>query len=310
LLLRRSDGGGRGSSLDPERRSWDNRGTVAPALRVVFAGVLFATGGALIKGCEFPSLQRAALRGAIAALTLFALLPEARRLPSWRVWALVPAYFAATSLFVIANALTTAANAIFLQSTAPLWIVLLGPWLLGERSTPRDKLTLLGIAGGMTLCFLAPPTVAATAPDQPLGDWIALASGVGYAALLLGMRWLTRGGGGAASQIAAWGNLCNVPICFALMPLVGQTPDLGTTSDWLVILVLGVFQVGCAYALLARAIPFVPAVQVSLLLMIEPALNPLIALAVHGERPHWLVWLGGTLIVGAVALRSFRRTPS
>ncbi|MFM1872568.1 MAG: hypothetical protein RL398_1990 [Planctomycetota bacterium] len=271
------------------------------------AGILFATGGALIKSCEYPSLQRAALRGAVAAVTLFLLLPEARRLPPMRVWALLPAYFAATSLFVVANTLTTAANAIFLQSTAPLWIVMLGPWLLGERAAPRDRGALVAIALGMVCCFVAPRTVAATAPDQPLGDWIALASGVGYAALLLGMRWLSRTGG-HPGQIAAWGNLCNAPICFALMPVVGQSATVGGPSDWLVVAVLGVVQVGCAYALLARAMPHVPAVQVSLLLMIEPALNPAITMAVHGERPHWLVWCGGALIVGAVAARSLRRS--
>lgn len=280
---------------------------MAPTFRVLLAGALFATGGALIKSCDFPSLQRAGMRAAIAAVTLFVLLPEARRWPTWRILSLVPAYFAATCLFVVANTLTTAASAIFLQSTAPLWIVLASPLLLRERPSRRDLVTLLGVAGGMSLCFFAPTAAQATAPEPRLGDWIALASGIGYAGLLLGMRWLGRGGGDEACAAVAWGNLCTMPIAFALLPIVGQTPMLGTVGDWSAVLVLGVFQVGVAYAILVRSMAHVSAVQASLLLMIEPALNPLLAFVAHDERPHWLVWCGGGMIIGVVALRSVRR---
>jgi len=274
--------------------------------RVLLAGALFATGGVLIKSCDFPSLQRAGLRAAVAAITLFVLLPAARRWPTWRMLVLVPAYFGATCLFVVANTLTTAADAIFLQSTAPLWLVLLGPLLLRELPTRRDLVTLVGIAAGMLLCFLAPATAQATAPDPQLGGAIALASGICYALLLLGLRWLghtptdaslpPRDDGPAA---IAWGNACTFPIAFALMPVTGQTAIPGNTQDWLVIALLGSCQVGLAYALLARALPQVPAMQASLLLMIEPALNPLLTFLGHGELPHGLVFAGGALILGA-----------
>ncbi|MEZ6036160.1 MAG: DMT family transporter [Planctomycetota bacterium] len=278
-----------------------------PALRVLLAGALFATGGALIKACEFPSLQRAGLRALFAAMTLFAVLPSCRRWPDRRMLRLLPAYFGATCLFVVANTLTTAASAIFLQSTAPLWLLLFGPLLLHERPSRRDMLTLLGVAAGMTLCFVAPSEAAATAPDPALGDWIALASGVSYALLLLGLRWLGRATPGQNAAAIAWGNVFTFPVAFALMPLVGQTPIVGGTQDWLVIALLGSCQVGAAYALLAGALAEVPAVRASLLLMIEPALNPLIAYFAHGERPHLLTLLGGATIVGAVAIGSLLR---
>ena len=102
-------------------------------MRILIAGALFATGGALIKSCDFPSLQRAGLRAAFAAMTIFWLLPAARHWPSTRVLRIAPAYFTATCCFVVANTLTTAANAIFLQSTAPLWLVVLGPLLVCRR---------------------------------------------------------------------------------------------------------------------------------------------------------------------------------
>lgn len=273
---------------------------VRPQTRILLAGALFATGGALIKSCDFPSLQRAGLRALIAALAVFAMLPEARRWPNARILRLVPAYFGATCLFVVANTLTTAANAIFLQSTAPLWIILLGPLLLHERPRRSDLLVLACIAVGMTLFFVAPTAAVATAPEPRLGDVIAIASGVSYALLLLGMRWLGKAGDGEACAAIAWGNALTFPLAFAMMPAVGQTPVLGGFQDWLVIAVLGTFQVGLAYALLVRSMPHVPAVQASLLLMIEPSLSPLIAWLAHGEVPHPLASVGGVLILGAV----------
>ena len=282
-------------------------GTAAANLRVLIAGALFATGGALIKSCEMPSLQRAGLRALFAAVTIFALMPQTRRLPGRRVLWVLPAYFMATVLFVVANSLTTAANTIFLQSTAPLWVLVLGPLLLGERAGRRDLIVFVGIAAGMTLCFVAPSEALATAPDPRAGDALALVSGIGFALLLLGMRWLSRHGDDASASAVAWGNAAAFPLAFLLMPLVDQTPSLGTTTDWLVLATLGIVQVGIAYVVLVRAMPQVPAVRASLLLMIEPALNPLIALAVHGESPHWLTFAGGALIIGSVAAGSLIR---
>ncbi len=281
---------------------------MSPTLRVLLAGAMFASGGALLKSCDFPSLQRAGLRAGIAALTMFALLPAARRRPDARVLRLVLPYFGATALFVIANTLTTAANAIFLQSTAPLWILLFAPWLLGERPARRDLVVFAGVAAGMALCFVAPTAAQHTAPDPRLGDLFALASGVCFALLLLGLRGLARQAGDATDDASgaalAWGNACALPLAFALMPLVGQQPIAGGPRDWIVILVLGVFQVGLAYVVLAGGLRHVPAVRASLLLMIEPALNPLLAFTVHGERPAPLALAGGALIVGTVTLTS------
>jgi DME family drug/metabolite transporter len=279
-----------------------------PSLLLLVAGALFATGGALIKSCSLPSLERAGLRAAIAALTLFLLLPAARRLPSRRVLLLLPAYFGATVLFVVANTLTTAANAILLQSTAPLWVLLAAFALLGERPHRADLWMLLGIALGMTMFFVGPATASATAPEPRLGDSIAILGGVSYAVLLVGFRWL--GGRGLDEQSAAiaWGNAAAAPVALLLGPLLGQPLALPTATDWAVLTVLGTLQVGLAYTLLVRAISQVPALQASLLLMIEPALNPLLAFAVHGERPTAFAVAGGIVILTAVLLGNVWRS--
>ncbi len=280
---------------------------MSPHLRLLAAGILFSLGGALIKVCTFPALERAGLRSLVAAATLFLLLPEARRWPSGGTLRLLPAYFGATTLFVVANTLTTAANAIFLQSTYPFWVMVFGPLLLREKPRRRDLLVLACIAIGMALFFIAPAQGSATAPEPRLGDIIALVSGLSYGLLLLGFRWLGSRGDGEASAAVAWGNAFTGPVAFALAPLFGQQLTLGDAPSWLAIVTLGTLQVGVAYALLVRAIPHVPAVQASLLLMIEPALNPLLAFAVHDERPHALAVGGGALILAAVAGGSLRR---
>ena len=99
----------------------------APAdrLRLALAAALFSTGGAAIKSASFTSWQVACLRSGLAALTVFLLSPAARRGWTWRTLAVSITYSATLVLFVLANKLTTSASTIFLQSTAPLYLLLL-----------------------------------------------------------------------------------------------------------------------------------------------------------------------------------------
>jgi drug/metabolite transporter (DMT)-like permease len=215
---------------------------------------------------------------------------------------LVLPYVGSTLLYVWANKMTTAANAIFLQATYPLWVMLLAPWLLGERPGPRDFGVTACIAAGMWLCTSGTEQ-SATAPDPAFGNAVALASGLSFGLLMIGFRWLGRRGRGEQPAVVAWGNMATVLIAGSLS---GGLP-YGGAADWLVILYLGVFQVACGYLLLMRGTALVPALQASLLMMAEPALNPVWAYLVHGENPGRNAILGGALIVGAVALGNLRR---
>jgi drug/metabolite transporter (DMT)-like permease len=154
----------------------------------------------------------------------------------------------------------------------------------------------------MTLFFVAPAVASATAPQPRLGDVVALVSGLCYGLLLIGFRWLGRANAGEASVAVAWGNVLVVPVALLLSPVFGQPLTLGDAESWVAIVLLGTLQVGLAYALVVRAVPHVPVVQTSLILMIEPALNPLWAFAVHGELPHWLAVAGGAVILAAIAV--------
>jgi drug/metabolite transporter (DMT)-like permease len=273
-------------------------------LQILGAAFLFSTGGAAIKSAAFTSWQVAGFRSGIAALAVWAFLPASRTVGRGRlgVTLLVASAYAATLiLFVLANKLTTAANTIFLQSTAPLYILLLGPLLLRERIMPRNLLFMAVVATGMAFFFVGRQQSFTTAPDPLRGNLLAVCSGVSYALMLVGLRWMGTQGGSPAAAVAL-GNLLAFVVA---LPLALPLGDQGAL-DWAVLVYLGVFQIGVAYALLTRAIPHIPAFEASLLLFVEPALNPLLAWAVHGEYPGRWALLGGAIILSATVVKTWQ----
>jgi drug/metabolite transporter, DME family len=272
-------------------------------LQLLGAALLFSTGGAAVKATALTSWQVAGFRSGIAALAVFLLLPAARRGWSWHVVPVGATYAATMILFVAANKLTTAANAIFLSSTAPLYILLLGPLLLRERVQRTDLGFMAVVAAGILLFFVGAEEPVATAPDPMRGNVLGLLGGVCWALTVMGMRWLgTRGGGeGSVLPTVVAGNAIAFLACLApALPVHGAT-----AADWMVIAYLGVFQIGAAYVLLSSGIRHVPALEASTLLLLEPALNPGWAWLVHGETPGRWALAGGAAILGATLVRTW-----
>jgi drug/metabolite transporter (DMT)-like permease len=273
-------------------------------LEILICATLFTTGGAAIKAAAFTSWQVAGLRSGIAAVAIWLLLPASRKVPrgTWGVTLGVALAYAATLvLFVLANKLTTAANTIFLQSTAPIYILLLSPWLLHEKIRRDDLAVLVAVAAGMTLFFVGRQSTFATAPDPIRGNLLAAISGITYALMLMGLRWMgTRGGNPSAA--VAFGNLCALLISLPMMLPLGAHG----AGDWAIVGYLGIFQIGVAYTLLTRAVPHVPALEMSLLLFLEPAFNPILAWIFHGEVPGPWALTGGLIIMAATAYRTLR----
>ena len=272
---------------------------MSPRLKLGVAAALFSTGGAAIKYASFSGWQLAAFRALIAALALLAFIPEARRGFTWRHVLVGCSYAATTLLYVQANKHTTAANAIFLQSTSPLFILALAPWLLGERASRRDLVHMALMAGGMSLFFAGKERVYATAPDPVLGNVLAAACAVVWAFTVIGYRWIVARGGHVAPAAVAG----SVTACLVALPLALPLAS-GRATDWIVVSYLGVFQLGLAYVFFARAVPRLTALEVSLLLLLEPVLNPIWAWLVHGEAPRPLAIVGGGLILTVTVLRS------
>jgi drug/metabolite transporter, DME family len=274
--------------------------------QLLVAAVLFSTGGAAIKATSFTGWQVASFRSLAAAAAVLLLVPASRHDWRWRTLLVGTAYAATLVLYVLANKLTTAANAIFLQATAPLYLLLIGPWLLQERIKRSDVVLMAVLMGGMTLFFVGEQDPSHTAPDPFQGNLLALLSGVTWALTIAGLRWIQRHDEGRQPGMAmvVAGNLIAGLSC---LPNAVPVTAAGY-GDWLVVVYLGVFQIGLAYAFLTRAVRRIPALEASLLLLVEPALNPVWALLVHGERPHALALLGGVLILAASLARSAAQT--
>ncbi len=276
-----------------------------PRLRLILASILFSTGGAAIKSVAFTAWQVAGFRSAIAALAMWLMVPAARRGWNWRTLVVGAGYATTLILYVTANKLTTAANTIFLQSTAPLYILLLGPWLLREPIRRRDLAFMAAIALGLAAFFVGREAPVATAPDPVLGNILALLAGVFWALTVMGLRWIgsrTSAPEGAAAASVVVGNvlafLVAIPFAF---PAAGHG-----TADWLIVIYLGVFQIALAYVFVTAALREIPAFEASLIMLIEPALNPLWAWMVHGETPGPWAVAGGTLILAATVFKTWR----
>jgi drug/metabolite transporter (DMT)-like permease len=267
---------------------------------ILAAAILFSTGGAAVKACSLTGWQVASFRSAVAVLAILILVPAARRGWTRRTWLVGIAYAGTMILYVLANKLTTAANAIFLQASAPLWVLLLGPWLLGEKIHRRQLAFMATLAVGLIFFFVGSQPVSATAPNPMAGNILGAATGLSFALCIMGLRCIGRSTDGVDATTAAvcCGNLIAAFVALPMaLPVSGSIP-----TDWAVVIYLGVFQIGVAYAFLVRGVARVPALDASLILLAEPVLNPLWAWLVHGEMPTGWASTGGAIILGATAV--------
>lgn len=278
------------------------------------AAALFSTGGAAIKACHLTSFQVAGVRSGIAVLAFLALVRSARRMPSPREILVGIAYASTMVLFVLANKDTTSANAIFLQGTAPLYILLFGPWLLRERITRRDVAFMLVVGAGLALFFIDEDRHQATAPHLLRGNAFALLSGVGWALTVTGLRWLGADRSGPSNPASSnpapsnpavgavvAGNLIAFAFCAPWAVPIGAS----VISDWLVLVYLGVFQIALAYVLVTAALRRLEAFEASVLLLIEPLFNPIWAWIFQGEIPGAWALLGGAIILAATLVKTW-----
>ncbi len=260
-------------------------------LLLLAAAVLWSTAGAAMKSCGLDGWQIAGGRSLVAALFLVAVVPEARVRPSFRALVVSVAFAFTVVLFAMATKLTTAANAIFIQDTAPLWVLLLSPVVLGERATRGELLAIPVYGIGLGLFFLDELTAG-----QVLGNVVALGSGVAFACSIVGLRLLRHEG----RAVLVFGNVIAAAVA---LPFWRHGPA-ATAPDLAILAYLGVFQVGLAYLAFSRGIAETPAIEASLLVLLEPVLNPIWTFLVAGERPGPWAIAGGAVVLGATAWRT------
>src|SRR5215204_6147970 len=223
----------------------------AARLQALAAAVLFSTGGAGIKVESFTAAQVSGVRSGVAALVLLLWLRGRIRWTPRAVAAGV-VYAATLSLFVGATKLTTAANAIFLQSTAPLYLLFLAPLVLHERVRRREVMYMAALAAGMIFCFIGRPAPTSIASNPVIGNWLGIGSGLLWALTLLTLRSIGRDDHGRDTTVAAV-VAGNVLACLAALPFALPMPR-GTSAEWITLGYLGVFQIGLAYVYLSSAI--------------------------------------------------------
>jgi drug/metabolite transporter (DMT)-like permease len=263
-------------------------------LMLLATAILWSLGGLLIKWVDWNPVAIAGMRSLIGAAVIALIFrKELRFTGSFEQIGAAVAYAGTVVLFVVANKLTTAANAILLQYTAPVYVALFSPWFLGERARGSDWLSLAAILLGMLLFFGDELSL-----DGYLGNGVALASGFCFAWLTLFLR---RHREESAISALVLGNLLagliGLPFMFQSMP---------DATGWVGLLLLGVVQLGLPYVMYALALRHVRAVEGILIPMIEPVLNPVWVFLLLGETPGPLALVGGTIILGAVMLRAVR----
>jgi drug/metabolite transporter (DMT)-like permease len=260
---------------------------------LLLAAAGWSLAGVLFKLVDWPPLAAAGGRGLVSALFLIAVFGRELRF-TWSPLQLGTAfvYAGCTVLFAIANKMTTAANAILLQYTAPVWIALFGAWLLKERATRADWLTIAASFAGMALFLYEGLQL-----NNLAGILVSLASGVFFAAMIMLLR---KQKDSSPIESIILGNLLGFVLSLPVMWTAGL-PSAGSITA---LVVLGVVQLGIPYLLYARAIRHVTALEAALIPVIEPILNPVWVMIFIGERPSPLSLLGGVIVVGAVTWRA------
>lgn len=287
-------------------------------LLVLSAALLWSTGGLGIKliSAGAPALAIAGYRGLFALpvllLPAFLLLRAAPqgdaalraglRLPP--VWLGAASYAVTVIFFVIANRLTTAANTILLQYTAPIYVALLSYPLLREPVRRLDWLAIAGCVLGMAWFFTDQLSASGW-----LGNGAALFSGVGFGLLPVMMRLSLRRASGAGSVpgmgrllpvlIVVLGNTITALICLPWMIGAWRAGSFAG-QGWGVLAALGCLQIGLAYLLYTAGVRHLSAVQCILVCTVEPLLNPVWVALGTGERPSRSALIGGALILLSV----------
>ena len=294
------------------------------ALLVIAAATLWSTGGVGVKTAVAEPMVIAGLRSVFAlafmAIVLGVVLRRAGLgLATLRallvrplVWGAAASYAMMVVCFVLAARRTTAANAIFIQYTGPVYVALLGGKLLGEKVTRRDLVAVGGCVAGMALAF-----GGELGGGRMEGNLLALLSSFGFAGLPLLVRLdqkrlesETAGSleGAAAHAPLVAMSLGNAIAAVASIPALAAHPVSGDTASrtYAVLIALGTLQIGLPYVLYAIAVRRLRALESSLLATIEPVLAPVWVVLATGERPSPLAIAGGAMIVLAVVAQAAR----
>ncbi|MEZ4709879.1 MAG: DMT family transporter [Caldilineaceae bacterium] len=264
-------------------------------LVVALASILLSLSGFLIKIISVSPFTLVGVRSAVASIVILLWLGRPRF--TWSAPQVVGAVglLGAQLFFVLATRQTTAANAIFIQYTAPIYVALFGIWFLQERATAVDWLTMAAIGVGMFLFFQD-----GFATGSYWGNFNAFLSSISFAAFMLCMR---KQKDGSAIESVLLGS-----ILAALVGLPFLLREQPSAVEWSGLIFMGVVQTGIPFVMLALAIRQITAVESILIQTLEPIFNPVWVFMAVGEIPTPLAVAGGVIVVASVVLRALWAT--
>lgn len=263
---------------------------VSAIILLVVTATMWSLGGLLIKSINAHPLAIAGTRSAISCIIMILYVKKPKFNWSFTQIAAGVAYASMVITFVFSTKLTTAANAILLEYTAPIFVALLSAWMLKEKPKAIDWVTIMLVFGGMVLFFLDSFDAKGFA-----GNIFGLLSGISYALFTVFMR-MQKNGSPIESVILGNAISAIVGIPFIFM----SVPDF---KGWLFLVILGVVQLGIPYIMYSEAIKNASALEASIITMIEPILNPIWVVLIIGEIPEVLSIIGGIIVIATVAIR-------
>ena len=261
-------------------------------IAIIIAALLWSTGGLFIKLISLDAYQLSFYRSLFSALTFVLLFRKKVFVFNLAVFLNGLFYTGILILFVVATKLTTAANAIFLQYTAPIYVLIFEPLILKAKLRAINVISVFISFLGMTLFF-----VGEISPTHLEGNLIALFSGICFAAFLIGIRKSSE-----EYRVSSifWGNIFIPILCFQSV-----YPEFNIDlKNFLMVTYLGIFQIGFAYAIFTYSIKRIEGIEAGLIAMIEPVMNPIWVYLGYGEKPSPFAILGGLIILSTISIRT------
>lgn len=265
-----------------------NRGIIY----IVIAMVLFSTGGLFIKLIDANAFTITFGRALIAGLIFLPFIQWKKIRISKSYVMLVIAYCYLCIMFVTTTKMTTAANAIILQCTAPLWLYLFYVIVKGKKITKRDLVPRIFILLGIVAIL------GESDGGNLFGNLLALSNGIAYAFVQYNMEK------DYPFSDASVIGLNNIVLCLAILVLLPQNLAFSglTVQGWLGIIFLGVFQIGVSYLFFFKGVRLISALKASIVSLLEPILNPIFVFIFVGEMPSVVSLIGFGIIFFGIFL--------
>ncbi|MGA1249263.1 MAG: DMT family transporter [Candidatus Kapaibacteriota bacterium] len=259
---------------------------------LLLTALLWSTGGLLIKSIDAHPFAIAGGRSIIAGVVLWVYLRKPNFTFSIAQLSGAFMYALTVILFVLANKMTSSANAILLQYTGPIWVALFSGVILKERVQTIDWLAIIMVIIGMSLFFMDELTISGMN-----GNIIAICSGFAFAGLAIALRMQKDD---SPFESILLGNILTG--VFGSYWIMESLPL--SHGSIIGLLLLGIIQLGIPYILYAKAIQHVTALESILIPVLEPLMNPLWVFLVAGEIPGKGAFIGGAIVLLAIVFRS------